>query len=129
MSHKYSEAQAQLFISSMTPLLADSRFNALSRYNENRVWLDLLNLKEIHYCTILEWLLSPQEGHGLGSFFLKRFLLAAASPASIEPHSHSSGQANTQTGLTIDQIHTLSLEQAIIGREISTPIVDENHKE
>jgi len=116
---------AQSFISNMTLLLEDPRFNALSRFNQNRVWFDLLSLKEIHYCTILEWLFSPHEGHGLGSFFLKRFLLAATSAAATDLSSNSSGQTHIQSGLTIGQVHTVSLDQAVVGREIKTSLPDD----
>jgi len=111
------EREARSFLSDMTLLLSANNFSSLARFSQNRVWFDCLHLNELHYCTILEWLLSPAEGHGLGSFFLRRLLLAAASEAPNLSSLKDEKQADAPNVLTADQIHTLSLDQAITGRE------------
>jgi len=113
---------AKTFLSDMQRLLGKSEFVKLSRYNEERNWSAYLSLKECHYCSILEWLLSPNEGHGLGDFFLKRLLLAASTTALADPDSamasRFAARLEAEEWLGIDQVFTHSMQAALIACEI-----------
>lgn len=49
-------------------------FQALTRYNQYRHWLDYQRLHEHNFRNMLAWLLNPREGHGLGDLFIRALL-------------------------------------------------------
>lgn len=114
--------QAVAFIDDMQLLLSKPGFPRLARYNQERNWSAYLNLQEGHYCSILEWLLAPEEGHGLGDFFLKRLLAEANTVALSDPQSvmtkRFSQRLNDETWLGIDKLFINPLHSAIVEREV-----------
>ncbi|TDX26781.1 PD-(D/E)XK nuclease superfamily protein [Modicisalibacter xianhensis] len=113
---------ADHFIEDMQRLISKPEFQSLSRYNQERNWLSYLHLKESHYCSILEWLLAPDEGHGLGDFFLKRMLAAANRTALADKDSDIclsiTSRLESGTWLGIDELFTHSLSASLVSREI-----------
>jgi len=119
-----SVSQAEAFLKDFQPLLSAPAFPRLARYNQERNWFAYLNLQEGHYCSILQWLLSPQEGHGLDDFFLKRLLSEANMTALADPTStmarHFSERLQDRRWLHIDELHTYPLHSAMVEREVQT---------
>lgn len=119
--------QAALFIKDMQQLLATPAFPLLARYNQERSWLSYLPLREKHYCSLLEWLLSPGEGHGLGDFFLKQLLTEANTTALANTSSplaiRFSDRLEDDLWLELDELFTSSLQSALIAQEV--PITDD----
>lgn len=68
---------AEEFIDLIDEWMKDARFHQLVRYGQERHWLHATGLRETNHSDILAWLLAPDEGHGLGDFFLRRLLVEA----------------------------------------------------
>lgn len=119
-----STSQAEAFLQNVQPLLSAPEFPRLARYNQERNWFAYLNLQEGHYCSILQWLLTPQEGHGLDDFFLKRLLAEANMTALADPASamtkRFSKRLQDKLWLSIDELHTYPLHSAMVEREVPT---------
>jgi hypothetical protein len=114
--------QAAAFIKGMQQLLATPEFPRLARYNQERSWLGYLPLKEKHYCSLLEWLLSPGEGHGLGDFFLKQLLTEANTTALANTSSplakRFSKRLKDELWFELDELFTSSLQSALVAQEV-----------
>lgn len=117
-----SLSQAESFIKDMQQLLSMPAFHRLGRHNQERNWFEYLNLWEGHYCSILEWLLSPSEGHGLGDFFIKRLLAAANTAAMADPDSDKAkrlaARIDDESWLGVDELFSYPFHAAIVAREI-----------
>lgn len=118
-----TEQQAADFIKDMQLLIAAPEFSRLSRYNQERTWLGYLPLSERHYCSLLEWLLNPQEGHGLGDFFLKQLLreayttaLESSSPSVAE---HFKQRLKANMWFDLDELLISSLHSAMVAQEVA----------
>jgi hypothetical protein len=68
---------ADVFIELIDRWMRDARFHQIVRYGQERHWLARTRLRETNHSDILAWLLDPDEGHGLGDFFLRRLLVEA----------------------------------------------------
>ena len=65
---------AERFIQILDQWHLQPDFQALTRYNQYRHWLDYQNLHEHNFRNMLAWLLNPREGHGLGDLFIRALL-------------------------------------------------------
>lgn len=76
MNKKQQNQQAQNFINALTRMQLNPAFNTVNQLAVSRNGLDYVPLTETQKCSMLEWLLSPNEGHGLGDYFIKQLLQA-----------------------------------------------------
>lgn len=74
MNKEQQEQQAQNFIDALTRMQLSPDFDRINRLAVSRNGLDYTPLTETQKCSMLEWLLSPNEGHGLGDYFIKQLL-------------------------------------------------------
>lgn len=102
------------FLEIMNEWILDDNFQYLSRYSQSRHWLDYISLKENHYSDILSWLLSPNEGHGLGDYFIKGLLTHALSKTESNEIEYDESDK-----LSPSNIDACSFHGAKVGREIS----------
>lgn len=70
------------FLEIMDRWLRQPLFQNLSRIRHERNWANIMSLKENNYSDILQWLFSTDGGHGLGDYFLKKFIFAVMELAS-----------------------------------------------
>nr|WP_299242940.1 PD-(D/E)XK nuclease family protein [uncultured Halomonas sp.] len=114
---------ANTFITAMQQLLSKPEFPRLARYNQERSWLEYFPLRESHYCSLLEWLLCPGEGHGLGDFFLKQ-LLTEANTTALANISSPMAKRFTQRlrdkmWLAVDELLINPLQATLVAREVA----------
>jgi len=117
------------FLDIMKQLMADPKFLTLVEYGKSRHWVQELNLLENHFSDILMWLFDPNEGHGLGDFFIKRFLssvhITANEKADSTCMSNYKSRVDNETWLDLDEIALCNFGSSIIAREV---VVPENQK-
>lgn len=64
--------------------VADERYPLATVYNKNHHIFDVLDLKETALSGVIAWLLGPDEGHGLGDYFIKALLLDATADSDVD---------------------------------------------
>ncbi|MCZ4306313.1 PD-(D/E)XK nuclease family protein [Zoogloeaceae bacterium G21618-S1] len=52
-------------------------FTSASRYSIERDWASVVSFNEVNTSRVLAWLLDPNQGHGLGDYFLREVILYA----------------------------------------------------
>ncbi|OOV86931.1 PD-(D/E)XK nuclease family protein [Oceanospirillum linum] len=67
---------AKNFIDALTKMQLDPAFDTVNRLAVSRSGLDYVPMTETQKCAMLEWMLTPNEGHGLGDYFIKALLKA-----------------------------------------------------
>ena len=67
---------AKNFIDALTRMQLDPAFETVNRLAVSRNGLDYVSMTETQKCAMLEWMLTPNEGHGLGDYFIKALLKA-----------------------------------------------------
>lgn len=85
-------------------MLNDESFIYLSRYNKSINLFDIIPQNEKSHSSMLAWLLNPNEGHGMGDFFIKNMLYSLLSDENFT--------------LSLNIVESISFENIIIETEV-----------
>lgn len=124
MNQKNKNQHAQQFIDALNSMQLDPMFNTVSRLAVSRNWLNYVGLTETQKCALLEWLLKPNEGHGLGDYFIRQLLLAVYQKLQQDAEINGETLSDRVNALNLCQTHDAlnsNYSAAFVDREITLP--------
>lgn len=113
------ERADQQFLQIMERLLADGRFKRAAALWTNRHWMDAQTLRESNFSDLFAWLLNPREGHGLGSYFIRRLIHAAMTDD--DAIERVNGWVANGAWPRLSELDELAFDNALVAREVITP--------
>ena len=90
-------------IEKLQKILTDKDFIALQQWNKNKQIFDILKTNEMTHSSMIAWLINPNEGHDLGTLFIKNMFYSLA----------------VNDNLTINEIESISFQNLLIETEVS----------